>query len=39
MSLHETLKKIYDRVTRIPFVEVMSDQGWQRVESLNRGRG
>ena len=38
MSLHDTIRKIYDRIIKLSFLEVMSDDGWQEVESLNIGK-
>lgn len=37
MKLHETLKKTYDKIVKLCHIEVMSQSGWQRVESLNIG--
>lgn len=37
MKLHETLKKVYDSITKLKHIEVLSDDGWQEVDSLNIG--
>lgn len=37
MKLHETLKKIYGSITKLKHIEVLSDGGWQEVDSLNIG--
>lgn len=37
MKLHETLKKIYYSIIKLRHIEVLSDDGWQEVDSLNVG--
>lgn len=36
MKLHDTIQRLYKRVIRPLFnVEVLSDEGWQKIDSLN----
>lgn len=35
MKLHESLKKIYEKIIKLSHIEVLSDCGWQEIDSLN----